>query len=230
MQLILTFITFISCFTPFQLPQLPYKYNDLEPYIDAKTMELHHSRHFKAYTDKLNVALKSVDGYQDLTELLTDIAKDKYKSSNSITIRNNGGGYLNHKFYFETLTPTPSLSEKSNIYKRLQLTFGSFEEFKFQFTNKAMGVFGSGWCFLVYIPSTQKLEIVTTANQDIPQFVFGYTDLDPKVLIALDVWEHAYYLHYFNQRKSYIDAWWKVLDFEKIAQLYDDLLNKHDEL
>ncbi|KAJ3260325.1 hypothetical protein HK103_000960 [Boothiomyces macroporosus] len=212
----------------FQLPSLPYPYDALEPYLDAKTMELHHSKHFKAYTDNLNAALQSVEGYSDLISLLTDIAKGKFKDG--VAIRNNGGGFINHKYYFETLSPNPKLDQTSNFYKAVSKTFGSFEEFQSIFEAKAMSVFGSGWVFLVWIPSTAKLEIVTTPNQDIPQFAPGYANLGPQIVIALDVWEHAYYLSYQNQRKAYVAAWFKVLDYEKISSVYDGLISQKDEL
>ncbi|KAJ3325933.1 hypothetical protein HDV06_002318 [Boothiomyces sp. JEL0866] len=212
----------------FQLPDLPYAYDALEPYLDARTMELHHSKHFKAYTDNLNAAISTLEGYSNLNSLLTDIAQGKFKDGT--VIRNNGGGFINHKYYFETLTPSPKLVTTSNFYKTVSTTFGSFNDFKSIFQAKALSVFGSGWVFLVWIPSTMKLEIVTTPNQDIPQFAPGYAELDPQILIALDVWEHAYYLSYQNQRKAYVEAWFKVLDYEKISKVYDSLVSQKEEL
>src|SRR3989338_5808784 len=187
--------------TKFELPELSYKYNALEPFIDAKTMEIHHSKHHAAYISKLNIALESFPDLQEksLTWLLQNL--DSVPEKIRTAVRNHGGGHLNHTFFWEILAKDVSL-EKNLVSKAIDSSFGSFNFFKEQFSNTAAGLFGSGWVWL--ISKNGKLEITSTANQDTPVS----QKLTP--ILGLDVWEHAYYLKYQNRRPEYIEAFFNV--------------------
>jgi len=189
----------------FELPKLPYGYDALEPYIDAKTMELHHTKHHQTYVDKLNTA---VEKYPELVgrpieELLMNLANLKMEEPDRIAIRNHGGGHFNHSLFWKILDPTNQKDDL--VVKEINSTFGSVEEFKKQFTDSATKLFGSGWTWLVRNNQTSKLEIKNLPMQDAPIM----TGLQP--IFGLDVWEHAYYLKYQNRRAEYIENWWKVL-------------------
>jgi superoxide dismutase, Fe-Mn family len=188
-----------------ELPKLPYGYDALEPYIDAKTMEIHHTKHHQTYVDKLNAALEK---YPDLAgrpvdELLTSLADLPVEEADRTAIKNHGGGHFNHSFFWKILDPSNQKDEL--LVKEIAATFGSIEEFKKQFTDSATKLFGSGWTWLVRNGSNSKLEIKNLLMQDAPIM----SGLQP--LIGLDVWEHAYYLKYQNRRAEYIENWWKVL-------------------
>lgn len=195
----------------FQLEGLPYGYKDLEPYIDAKTMEIHHSKHHQAYVDKLNSALKDFPELADkkIEELVSSI--DTLPVSIQTAIRNNGGGHYNHSLFWNFMTPDQN---KKNIEEKLNSainnTFGNIEDFKGKFEETAILRFGSGWVWLVR--KNGKLDIISTANQDTP-LELGYSPL-----LGLDVWEHAYYLKYQNRRPEYIQAWWNVVNWSEVAQ------------
>ncbi|MBL8029746.1 MAG: superoxide dismutase [Candidatus Doudnabacteria bacterium] len=187
------------------LPPLPYAYNALEPYIDAQTMELHHTKHHQTYVDKLNAALEK---YPDLVgrpieELLLDIKNLKVDEPDRTAIKNHGGGHFNHSLFWKYLDP--SNQQDAMIEKEITNTFGSVEEFKKQFNDSALKVFGSGWTWLVRDDQTSKLKIQNLPQQDAP-IMMGLTPI-----LGLDVWEHAYYLKYQNRRAEYIKAFWKVL-------------------
>ena len=187
------------------LPQLPYAYDALEPYIDAKTMEIHHTKHHQTYVDKLNAAL---DKYPDLQgrpveELLMNLTNLKIDEADRTAIRNHGGGHANHSLFWKYLDPANQKDEL--LAKEIISTFGSVEEFKKQFTDSATKVFGSGWTWLTRDGKNSRLEIKNLPNQDSPIM----TGLQP--IFGLDLWEHAYYLKYQNKRADYIAAWWNVL-------------------
>ena len=189
----------------FELPKLNYSYDSLEPYIDTKTMEVHYSKHHKAYTDNLNKALENYPELQNLPieKLLTDLTslpKDIVEA-----VKNNGGGYYNHSLFWQMLHSL----EKPNEYvaDMLNATFGSFDAFKELFTKTATSRFGSGWAWLVK-NADDKLEIYSTPNQETP-ISQGKTPL-----LTLDVWEHAYYLKYQNRRAEYIENWWNVVNWD----------------
>lgn len=189
----------------FTLPKLPYDYNALEPYIDAKTMEIHHTKHHQAYIDKLNAAVEKYPELQGrpVEELLVDLPNLKVDEADRTAIRNHGGGHFNHSLFWKYLDPT---NQKDGlISKEIISTFGSLEDFKKQFGDSAAKVFGSGWCWLARDGKTSKLIIQNLPNQDSPLM----TGLQP--IFGLDVWEHAYYLKYQNKRPDYIAAWWNVL-------------------
>lgn len=199
----------------FVLIPLPYSYDALEPYIDAKTMEIHHNKHEQAYVDNLNKAIANyAELYSQTTEQmlknLDDIPTDIRQS-----VINNAGGVYNHEFFWSIMSPKHDQSPSGNLLKAIDSTFGSFDEFKKLFTEAALSVFGSGWAWLVK-DSNNKLSIITTANQNSPIS----NNLTP--IIGLDVWEHAYYLKYQNRRKEYIDNWWHVVNWEQAEKNYNN--------
>ncbi len=189
----------------FELPKLSYEYNALEPHIDARTMEIHHTKHHQAYIDKLNAALEKYPELQGrpVEELLTDLANLKVEDADRTAIRNHGGGHFNHSLFWKYLDPANQKDEL--LAKEIESAFGSMEEFKKQFTDSATKLFGSGWTWLVRNNQTSKLEIKNLGMQDAP-IMLG---LQP--LLGLDVWEHAYYLNYQNRRAEYIQAFWSAL-------------------
>ncbi|MBL6447595.1 superoxide dismutase [Fulvivirga sp. 29W222] len=199
----------------FTLPDLDYAYDALVPYIDAETMRIHHSKHFQSYTDKLNAAISGTT-YADLS--INDILKNIEASDTAI--RNNGGGYYNHRLFFESLSPSAKPAPEGNLKKAIKKAFGSVESFQKQFSQAAGGVFGSGWAWLTASEQGQ-LSITTTPNQDNPLMPFvnerGYP------LMGIDVWEHAYYLKYHNKRTEYINAFWKVLNWGFVEQRFNKL-------
>lgn len=188
----------------YTLPQLPYSYDSLEPYIDAKTMEIHHAKHHQAYVDKLNAALEKYPELQDksVEELLRNLDSLKVDEKDRTAIRNHGGGHINHSLFWKIMGPEKELDEK--LIEDIKNTFGSIDEFKNQFTEIAATLFGSGWAWLAK-DENGKLHLHGMPNQDSP-YLHGHTPI-----IGLDVWEHAYYIRYFNRRPEYIEAWWNVL-------------------
>ncbi len=195
----------------FQLPDLPYDFDALEPYIDAKTMEIHHDKHHGGYTKKLNAALEKegVSG-KSIEEILTNI------SNYSTGVRNNGGGYYNHNLFWEIMSPKGGGEPGGEIGKAINETFGSFEKFKDEFATAAAGRFGSGWAWLV--KDNGKLKIGSTPNQDNP--LMDISDFKGAPILGLDVWEHAYYLKYQNRRPEYIDAFFNVINWDKVNEFY----------
>jgi len=195
----------------FKLADLPYAFNALEPHIDARTMEIHHDRHHKAYTDNLN---KAIEGTPQADMSIENILKDVSKLSPAV--RNNGGGFYNHNLFWEIMSPKggdmPSGALGDAIYK----DFGSFTAFKEQFTAAATTRFGSGWAWLVV--QDGALKIGSTPNQDNP--LMDVCELKGKPILALDVWEHAYYLHYQNKRPDYIQAWWNVVNWDEVSKRF----------
>jgi superoxide dismutase, Fe-Mn family len=190
----------------FTLPDLGYAFDALEPYIDAKTMEIHHDKHHAAYVAKLNDAIAAVPEWQDkpIEEILKYV--ESLPSDIRPAVRNNGGGHYNHTLFWETMKPGGS----KDIPEAVTKTFGSTGDFKTKFADAAVGQFGSGWAWLV--KNGDSLEIMSTANQETP-LKDGKTPV-----LGLDVWEHAYYLKYQNKRPDYIAAWWNVVNWDVIAQ------------
>ncbi|NCO11385.1 superoxide dismutase [Candidatus Pacearchaeota archaeon CG_4_9_14_0_2_um_filter_39_13] len=201
----------------FELPELPYAYDALEPHIDAKTMEIHYTKHHQGYVDKLNLALQKYSELQGkkIEELLADnlaIVPEDIKTA----VRNNAGGHVNHSLFWEIMCPADESGEPSEqLMSAIEDSFGSFDDFKKQFSEAALGRFGSGWAWLVV--NNGKLEIVSTANQDSP-LMQGMIPI-----LGLDVWEHAYYLHYQNKRADYIESWWNVVNWKKVEEVYEKL-------
>lgn len=188
----------------FELPKLNYDYDALEPYVDAKTMEIHYSKHHQTYIDNLNNVLGKYPTLQGMSgeELVKNLNTLEVSEEDRKKIRNHGGGFINHSLFWEMMAPKKEVNEK--LSADIQTTFGSLDEFKKLFTTAATSQFGSGWAWLV-TDENKQLKVYSTANQDSP-LTLGHTPL-----IALDVWEHAYYLKYQNRRGDYIENWWNVL-------------------
>lgn len=205
----------------YELPKLSYNYDELEPYFDTKTMEIHHSKHHNAYISKLNAAVEN-SKYKELSilELITDLSSIPEDIRESV--RNNGGGHANHSFFWEILSPSGGGTPTGNLAEAINIELGGFDSLKSTFSNSGMTRFGSGWAWLV-LKEDGKLAVSSTPNQDNP-LMKGYVDIEGTPIIGLDVWEHAYYLKYQNLRPNYIDAFWNVLDWNKAGQIYD--LNK----
>ena len=189
----------------YELPKLPYSYDALEPSIDAKTMEIHHTKHHQGYIDKLNAVIEKYPGLQDqkLEDLLKNLqAIEQMEESDKTILKNNGGGHLNHSLFWQMMAPVKEVDK--NLLAEIEKTFGYLDEFKKTFTQAAVGQFGSGWAWLVR-NEAGKLDVYSLPNQDSP-YLKGHTPI-----IGLDVWEHAYYLKYQNRRAEYVENWWKVL-------------------
>jgi superoxide dismutase len=197
----------------FTLPKLPYAYNALEPYIDARTMEIHHTKHHNAYTTNLNTALApaGVEG-KTIEEILTSL------DMNNAALRNNAGGFYNHNLFWEVMSPNGGGKPTGELAKAIEEAFGSFEAFKEAFSKAAATRFGSGWAWLC-VHKGGKLEICSTTNQDNP--LMPNTGCGGFPILGLDVWEHAYYLHYQNRRPDYIEAFFNVINWAKVAELYN---------
>lgn len=193
----------------FELKELDYSYDALEPYIDAKTMEIHHSKHHKAYADKFNAAIKDKDFENKSAEEIVANWKDA-PDDIKMSIRNNGGGYINHNLFWEILKK--DVPFEGEIADAIKSKWGNFDKFKEEFTQAAITQFGSGWAWLVV--NNAELEIVKTPNQDTP-----LTE-GKKPILALDVWEHAYYLKYQNKRPEYIENFFNVINWKKVNELY----------
>ena len=195
----------------FELPKLPYAYDALEPHIDARTMEIHHGKHHAAYTNNLNNAIAgtAMEG-KDILDLLKN-------HSDNTAVRNNGGGFYNHNLFWEVMSPNGGGEPAGELAAAINSAFGSLEEFKKQFSAAAATRFGSGWAWLCVHPGG-KVEICSSANQDNP--------LMPGVgcggfpILGIDVWEHAYYLQYQNRRPDYVTAFFNVINWSKVAELY----------
>lgn len=195
----------------FQLPPLPYAEDALEPYIDARTMGIHHGKHHAGYTNKLNAA---IDGSDLVGMSIEDILADLNKVPDDIrtAVRNNGGGYANHSLFWQIMHPAGGGEPTGALADAINSAFGGFAEFKAAFSAAAAGVFGSGWAWLA--ADQGALSVSTTPNQDTPLM----EGLVP--ILGIDVWEHAYYLHYQNRRADYIAAFFNVINWDKVAELY----------
>lgn len=198
---------------PYELPDLPYAYDALEPTIDEATMKLHHSKHHATYIEKLNTALKDHSELHEtaLENLLANL--DAVPEDIRTAVRNHGGGHYNHELFWQLLTPKAT-EPAGHFLKALETQFGSLANFQKELSDKAASIFGSGWAWLA-MNQTNGLEITTTPNQDTPL----PDQLMP--LLGLDVWEHAYYLKYQNRRADYIEAWWKVVNWDIVNKLYE---------
>ncbi|TRZ42417.1 superoxide dismutase [Robertkochia solimangrovi] len=196
----------------FKLPELAYSYDTLAPYIDAKTMEIHHSKHHQGYVNNLNAALEK-EGIEvsSVEELFVEISKLP------VGIRNNGGGHYNHSLFWSILTPVKGELPAGELSSAIESAFGSIEELKNSFAAAAATRFGSGWAWLI-LDSNNELKVTSTPNQDNPLMDVAPDQGTP--ILALDVWEHAYYLNYQNKRPDYIEAFWNVVDWTAVEKLY----------
>ena len=197
----------------YTLPALPYAETALEPYIDARTMNIHHTKHHQAYVDNLNKALKGTPGQRiPIETILASV------SAFPPAVRNNAGGHWNHYFFWNIMTPSKrSGAPSSKLLEAINATYGSLDSFKEKFNAEAMTRFGSGWTWLVKTPS--GLAILSTPNQDNP--LMDVTSIKGTPLLALDVWEHAYYLKYQNKRAEYVKNWWNVVNWGQVSELYE---------
>lgn len=193
----------------FKLPDLPYAYDALEPHIDARTMEIHHTKHHNGYTNNLNNAIAGTEMDSMSIEAILAMGVDKLPTA----VRNNGGGFANHSLFWEVMSPNGGGEPTGALADAIKSDFGSFAEFKAKFETAAKTRFGSGWAWLVV--SNGKLEVFSTANQDSPL-------MDGKApILGLDVWEHAYYLNYQNRRPDYVAAFWNVVNWDKVAENFE---------
>ena len=196
----------------FKLPDLAYDYNALNSAIDAQTMEIHHSKHHNTYVTNLNNALAGSEHEgKDLEELIRNAG------AISPAVRNNGGGHWNHSFFWDLMTPDSMGAPTGTLADDIKATFGDFDSFKTQFTQAGLTRFGSGWAWLI-VNAEGKLQITSTPNQDNP--LMDIAEVKGSPILGLDVWEHAYYLRYQNRRPDYINAWWDVVNWNKVADLY----------
>lgn len=196
----------------FKLQDLPYAYDALEPYIDKRTMELHHDKHHAGYTNKLNAAIEGTElENKSIEELLKDVSK------HPVAVRNHGGGYYNHNIYWEIMGPNGGGEPSGELKQAIERDFGSFEQFKEAFKKAATGQFGSGWAWLC-LEKDDKLSICATPNQDNPLMDIVKDANPKKLLMGIDVWEHAYYLNYQNRRPDYVDAFWHVVNWDAVSK------------
>ncbi|MBD8027730.1 superoxide dismutase [Ureibacillus sp. Re31] len=195
----------------FELPKLSYAYDALEPHIDAKTMEIHHTKHHNTYVTNLNAAVEGTEfASKDLLDLISNI--DALPADKQTAVRNNGGGHANHSLFWEILTPGGSSTPTGELASAIDAKFGSLDAFKDEFAKAAAGRFGSGWAWLVV--DGGELAITSTPNQDSP-VMEGKTPI-----LGLDVWEHAYYLNYQNRRPDYVSAFWNVVNWDVVAEKF----------
>ena len=196
---------------PFTLPALPYAYDALEPHIDARTMEIHHTKHHQAYVNNLNAALEKAPQLEgkSLDDLMRGI--NSVPETVRTAVRNNGGGHWNHSMFWELMGPSKGGEPRGKIGDAIKSSFGDFAKFKEQFAAAAAGRFGSGWAWLID-DGNGRLSITSTPNQDNPLME------GKKAILGLDVWEHAYYLKYQNRRPDYMKAWWNVVNWGEVAK------------
>lgn len=200
----------------FQAAELPYEFDALEPHIDAKTMEVHHGKHYATYIKNLNTALEKYPELQEksIEELLSDL--ESLPADIRTAVRNNGGGYYNHDLFWTLLT-ADFVAPEGELFDDIEEAFGSFENFQAEFNEKAIKLFGSGWVWLSY-GADKGLHIEQFPLQDNP-IMHGH-----QPILGLDVWEHAYYLKYQNKRADYITAWWNVINWDKASELYAEAI------
>lgn len=197
----------------FELPPLPYAEDALEPHIDARTMSIHHDKHHAGYTSNLNNALEGTQWQdRDVEEILRSI--DQLPENIRTAVRNNGGGYANHRLFWQIMSPDGGGEPGGNLGRAIDDAFGSFGDFKDKLSKAAAGQFGSGWGWLV-VKGDGSLDVYSTANQDSP-YMKGDTPI-----LGVDVWEHAYYLNYQNRRADYISAWWNTVNWDQVAENYN---------
>lgn len=195
----------------YELPALPYAYNALEPYIDEMTMNIHHTKHHQAYINNLNKAIEGTEMEKmTLEEMFTTVSKLP------VAVRNNGGGHWNHSLFWTLMKPNGGGQPSGALLDAINGQFGSFDEFRKKFSDAATGRFGSGWAWLVI--SDGKLIVTSTPNQDNP--LMDVAEVKGTPILGLDVWEHAYYLKYQNRRPEYIEQWWNVVNWDKVAELF----------
>jgi superoxide dismutase, Fe-Mn family len=199
----------------YKLPDLPYDYDALDPHIDERTMKIHHTKHHQGYTDKVNAALEGHPfadlPIEEVLKRINEVPEGKRQA-----VINNGGGYANHKLFWEILSPKGGGKPSGKLADAIKKTFGSFDQFKEKFSSASAGQFGSGWGWLC-VDNSGELKVVSTPNQDSP-YMNGLTPI-----LGLDVWEHAYYLNYQNRRPDYIEAFWNIVNWDKVAENFENV-------
>jgi Fe-Mn family superoxide dismutase len=201
----------------FELPKLPYGYAALEPHVDARTMEIHHSKHHQAYVTNLNNAIAGTEAEALSIE---DICRNISKYP--VAVRNNGGGHYNHSLFWNIMAPNAGGSPQGELAEAITKQFGSFEDFKTQFSQAAISRFGSGWAWLV-VKDDKSLCVCSTPNQDNP--LMDIAECKGVPILGIDVWEHAYYLHYQNRRPDYVSAFWNVINWDEVARRFSAAMN-----
>ena len=202
----------------YELPKLDYAYDALKPHIDARTMEIHHTKHHQAYVTKLNAAL--ADGGYKAPECVADLISNLAAVPEKVrtAVRNNGGGHANHSFFWKIIGPKAGGEPKGDIARAIAAQFGSFESFKTQFSNAAIGHFNNGWAWL-HLDKEKKMCVCAAPNHDSP-LMAKEVPCPGKPLLVLDIWEHAYYLKYQNRRPEYVAAFWNVVNWAKVDEIY----------
>ncbi len=202
----------------YQLPKLSYGYDELEPFIDAQTMEIHHQKHHQSYVDGLNNTLEEIAGSfhpQYITSILSDLQSIPENSRKKMNFF--GGGFENHRLFWEIMNPNGGGSPGGKLADSIDVYFDNFEKFKTKFSDSSLSIEGSGWCWLVFNQTFNRIEIITTKNQDSPWI------LNKIPLLGLDVWEHAYYLKYQNRRDDYVSSWWNVVNWDYVGNRFSEL-------
>ncbi|MEX0769820.1 MAG: superoxide dismutase [Balneolaceae bacterium] len=198
----------------YELPDLPYAYDALEPHIDERTMKIHHTKHHQGYTNKVNTALEGHSfadlPIEEVLQRINEVPEDIRQA-----VINNGGGYANHKLFWTVLSPNGGGKPSGKLANDIKETFGDFDQFKEKFSSTAAGQFGSGWGWLC-VDKNNNLKIISTPNQDSP-YMNGLTPI-----LGVDVWEHAYYLNYQNRRPDYLKAFWNIVNWDQVAKNYED--------
>ncbi len=211
-------ISFLGIMVQYELPRLPYDYDELEPYIDSETMMIHHKKHHQSYVDGLNKSLEEIGSAshpQYITSILSDLNSIPKTGQNKINFF--GGGFENHRLFWETMTPNTSSSPGGKIEDVIDVYFDDFTNFKQIFSDTATSIKGSGWCWLIFNSTYNKIEIITTENQTSPW------TLQKIPLLGLDVWEHAYYLKHQNRRSDYVQDWWNVVNWDYVENRFSEL-------
>jgi Fe-Mn family superoxide dismutase len=210
----------------FTLPPMPYSYDSLEPHIDARTMEIHHTKHHQAYTDGLNKALGNLgpewQNKNDIVEILKDI--DSIPENAKGAVNFHGGGYNNHALFWNMMKKGGGGEPDGEVSEAINKTFGSFNDFKDKFSKDTVAIQGSGWGWLVYNQNTNGVQFITMPNQTSPWTKWKAEKVVP--LLGIDVWEHAYYLKYQNRRADYVSAWWNVVNWDQVKRNFQQALQK----
>ena len=202
----------------YQIPKMPYSYDDLEPFIDSQTMTIHHQKHHQGYVDGLNKSLEEIGGAshpQYISSILSDLKS--LPESGREAINFFGGGFENHRLFWETMTPNGGGTPGGKLGDAIEIYFDNFKNFQEIFSLHAINIQGSGWCWLVFNSTYNKIEIITTPNQTSPW------TLQKTPLLGLDVWEHAYYLKYQNRRNDYVNSWWNVINWDYVENRFSEL-------
>jgi len=202
----------------YQIPRLSYGYDELEPFIDAQTMKIHHQKHHQSYVDGLNNTLEEIAGSfhpQYITSILSDSQSIPENFRNKINFF--GGGFENHRLFWETMNPQGGGNPGGKLADSIDVYFDNFENFKKLFSSASLSIEGSGWCWLVFNQTFNRIEIITTKNQDSPWA------LNKIPLLGLDLWEHAYYLKYQNRRNEYVSSWWNVVNWDYVGNRFSEL-------